>query len=196
MTSDEDPEQRIADLERPLLRSAADSELAPGGARTGLRLGWLLLGLMVVGLIVGGGAILIGRTDSPVAGHPVGPTAADKPQGPKPTMSVSTEPAPSIAPPAVPSEPAPQPGLPVSVAGVGNERTIACTDNAVSVSGVNNRVILTGHCTRVEVSGIENIVTVDAADEIGVSGMNNAVTYHSGTPELANSGMGNTLQKD
>lgn len=201
-SADEDPEARIADLERPLLQSAADSEHVAPRLRLGLRLGWVALALMVAGLVVGGGAILAGRAASPVSGRPTaepmiggGGTVAERPTAPTPAL-----PAPevsSVAPPAPPEAEAPTSGPPageaVSVAGVGNNRTIACTDNVVSVSGVNNTVVLTGHCTRVDVSGIENIVTVDSADAIGVSGMNNSVTFLSGTPELDNSGFGNSL---
>jgi hypothetical protein len=58
---------------------------------------------------------------------------------------------------------------------------------------VDNKVVLTGHCSRVDVSGLKNVVTIDSADAIVVSGMNNAVVFHSGTPELDNSGLDNTL---
>jgi hypothetical protein len=47
----------------------------------------------------------------------------------------------------------------------------------------------------VTVSGVRNTVTVDAADAIVVSGMNNAVTFHSGTPQLENSGIDNSLER-
>lgn len=196
MTSSEDPERRIADLERPLARSEVGTEFSPESTRTGLRVGWIILALLVAGLIAGGGAILMGRAGSPVAGHPTAPDTLDgRSQRPTPPTSSSV---PDVAPSSVPPDaplpgPGPTPGVPVSVAGVGNQRTIDCVDNPVSISGVNNTVTLTGHCTRVDVSGIENTVTVDSADEIAVSGMNNGVTYRSGTPMLENSGMGNTI---
>jgi hypothetical protein len=199
VTADEDPEQRIAELERPLLQSAADSEAITGSPRVGLRLGWIALGLLVAGLVVGGGAILAGRSATPVSGRPTmiggGGTVAENPT--TPTLSqrpTGTGIAPPLAPPSsaapVPTTPS---GQAVSVAGVGNERTIACTDNVVSISGVDNKVVLTGHCSRVDVSGLKNVVTIDSADAIVVSGMNNAVVFHSGTPELDNSGLDNTL---
>ncbi len=41
----------------------------------------------------------------------------------------------------------------VSVAGINENRTLACDDNPVSVSGVSNTVVITGHCTSLSVSG-------------------------------------------
>lgn len=199
MTADGDPEQRIADLERPLLWSAADSELPSTSPRIGLRLGWAALGLMAVALIVGGVAILSGRSSGPVSGHPTmiggGGTVTESPVAPTFSLSPSTPAAESpVGPPTI-SAPVSTPpsGDAVSVAGVGNHRTIACTDNAVSISGVDNMVVLTGHCSRVDVSGVRNTVTIDEADAISVSGMSNAVTFYSGTPELDNSGLDNNL---
>lgn len=202
MTSNEDPERRISDLERPLLSAAADSGSTAHRPRVGLLLGWVAFGLMAVGLLAGGWAILAGRGDSTISGEPTtapmvggGGTVSESP--PAPTSSPSTpaaSPGPSVAPPtgAAPVS-TPPPGGQVSVSGVGEERTIACTGNAVSVSGVSNRVVLTGQCGRVDVSGIENTVTLESADAIDVSGLNNHVTFQSGTPQLSNSGIGNTL---
>ena len=63
------------------------------------------------------------------------------------------------------------------MSGVEENRTIACNDSTVTISGVDNIVVLTGHCARVDVSGVRNVVTVDAADSIVASGMNNKITY-------------------
>lgn len=173
----------------------ADQESPGGHARVGLRLGWVLFALMVIGLIVGGSAILAGRDSTPVAGEPTmiggGGTVAETPSAP----GVPPSPATSAAPPLVVPPPTTPSGGAVSVSGVGNERTIACTDNPVSVSGVDNNVVLTGHCSRVDVSGVRNTVSIDAADAIVVSGLNNAVTFRSGTPELSRSGLDNTLER-
>jgi hypothetical protein len=201
VTADQDPEQRIADLERPLLQSAARTELPSDRARVGLRLGWIALALLVIGLIVGAGVILAGRGGSPVSGRPTTPpmiggggTVAERPT--TPTVSppaAPTEAAPPLGSPGGVTTVSPPPGEAVSVSGVGNARTIVCADSAVSVSGVDNKVVLTGHCSRVEVSGVTNTVTIEEADAIIVSGLNNAVTFRSGAPELTNSGLGNTL---
>lgn len=195
----EDPEQRIAELEQPLLQSAADSEVLAHSPRVGLRLGWIALALLIIGLVVGGGTILASRSATPVSGRPTmiggGGTVTETPTTPTTSRySPGAEIAPPVAPPssAAPVSTPPS-GEAVSVSGVGNERTIACTDNAVSISGVDNTVVLTGHCNRVVVSGVKNVVSVDGADAIVVSGMNNEVIFHSGTPELSNSGIDNAL---
>ena len=100
-------------------------------------------------------------------------------------------PEPSAVVPSIPSEPgvitAP-PGTQVSVAGVENNKAIACNDGYVNVSGVRNTVNITGHCMNVTVSGMNNIVTVDIADAISAAGFDNRVTYHSGTPQIDSGG--------
>lgn len=202
MTQDDDAEGRIADLERSTAESAAGSEAPPLGekARVGLRAGWVVLGLMVVALVLGGGAILSHRSSQPIAGTPIPgempDETAEAPAPPvmpvPPVMPIPTaEPAPSAtAPTAVEI-----PGDSISVAGVGKTETIACDDRVATVSGVDNTVTLTGHCGRVDVSGVGNTVTVDSADAIVVSGLNNRVTFLSGTPQLDQSGMNNTLER-
>ena len=87
------------------------------------------------------------------------------------------------------------PNRPIQVAGVRGHRTVACNDRPISISGVSNSVTITGHCATVEVSGIENTVTVDSADKIVTSGMDNHVTYHSGTPEIPDPGRSNTVSR-
>ncbi|OBC02411.1 hypothetical protein A5784_16000 [Mycobacterium sp. 852013-50091_SCH5140682] len=87
------------------------------------------------------------------------------------------------------------PGEPVTVTGINENRTIACTDNAVIVQGIQNTVTITGHCTSITVSGIQNTITVDAVDTIGVSGMENRLTFHSGEPQISNSGSDNTVEQ-
>jgi hypothetical protein len=194
MSPDGDPERRIADLERPL-SAGTPIEAPPLGEprRTGMRVGWIVLALLILGLIVGGIAIVSGRlapAHQPVAGTPttapvVGGGGAVPGRSPAPSAGPST------------AAPAPRPpsGGALSVAGVGNERTLACNDSVVSISGVDNTVVLTGHCTRVDISGVQNTVTIDEADAIDVSGMNNKVVFHFGTPELSQSGFDNTLER-
>ena len=87
------------------------------------------------------------------------------------------------------------PNRPIQVAGVRGHRTVACNDRRINISGVSNSVTITGHCSTVEVSGIENSVTVDSADKIVTSGMDNHVTYHSGTPEIPDPGRSNTVSR-
>jgi hypothetical protein len=111
-----------------------------------------------------------------------------------PGVSIPSMPSmPSV--PSMPLEPTTAPpGGQISVAGVGENKTIACNDNYVSVSGVSNTVTITGHCTNVTVSGMQNHVTLDASDAINASGFDNVVTYHSGSPDV-NSGGSNVVQQ-
>ncbi len=93
------------------------------------------------------------------------------------------------------TSPVPPPGGKLSVAGINENRTIACNDSIVSVSGVSNTVVITGHCASLSVSGLQNAVTVDAVDAIDASGFNNKVTYHSGSPKISNPGDSNIVQQ-
>ena len=80
MSSDGDPEQRIAELERPL--SAGTPIEAPPAdepRRTVLRVGWIVLGLLFLGLIVGGIAIVSDRLAA--GGRPVHWVATDRSGG-------------------------------------------------------------------------------------------------------------------
>ena len=87
------------------------------------------------------------------------------------------------------------PGRPIQIAGVRGHRTLECNDRPVNISGVSNSVTITGHCATVNVSGIDNTVVVDSADKIVTSGMENRVTYHSGTPEIPTPGGSNTVSR-
>jgi hypothetical protein len=191
MTPEQDPEDRIADLE------GSPSTPDPTGARaptgTGMRVGWIVLGLLVVGLAVSGGVMVADRLNRPVAGRAT--SAAVPGEGEQTSTRPSLPPAPTAPGMPSPQPPAGTPGGPVSVAGLDTQKTITCVDNVVSISGVNNAVVLTGRCSRVDVSGIENVVTIDEAGVIEVSGLNNKVTFRSGTPELRKSGIGNSLER-
>jgi hypothetical protein len=99
---------------------------------------------------------------------------------------------PSTAPP---SKPLPPPGGNLSAAGINENQTIACNDSIVNVSGISNTVVITGHCKGLELSGVQNKVTVDAVDTIEVSGFNNQITYHTGSPSIDKSGDGNIVQQ-
>ena len=80
------------------------------------------------------------------------------------------------------------PGEQLSVAGMGENKTLECNDNSVSISGVSNTVTITGHCTTVTVSGMQNKVTLEPSDQINASGFDNVVIYHSGSPDINNAG--------
>jgi len=180
MSSDSDPERRIAELERPLSAGTPIEALPPSEPRrTGMRVGWIVLGVLILGLIVGGITIISDRRAA----------------GSRPVAGPSATAAPTSSPASTATVSRPPPGGLLTVAGVGNQRTLACNDSVVSISGVDNTVVLTGRCDRVDVSGVQNSVTIDDAGAIVVSGLNNRVVFHYGTPELSQSGFDNTLQR-
>lgn len=87
-----------------------------------------------------------------------------------------------------------QPGKPLSVSGVDENKKVDCNDGTVSLSGVRNTVTITGRCVKLTVSGVENMVTIDSADAIDASGFDNQVTYMSGSPEI-NAGADNVVER-
>jgi Protein of unknown function (DUF3060) len=117
---------------------------------------------------------------------------------------------PSISVPSIPSIPSIQPNVPsggpadtvtpappggqLSVSGISENKTLTCNNSQVDISGITNTVTITGHCASVTVSGVQNQVTLDTSDEIDASGMNNTVTYHSGSPQV-NNGRSNVVQQ-
>ena len=107
--------------------------------------------------------------------------------------TVSFDPAnPGSQVPAVPVEvPA---GGQLSVSGVAETKTINCNDGAVNVSGVQNNLEITGHCVDVTVSGMSNTVTVESADTITASGLENRITFKTGQPVVNNSGVSNVVE--
>jgi hypothetical protein len=250
MESQDDPEKRIRDLERPLADTARASELgsaAPYGGQAyppppgpvppppgpvppppgsvppplaappynyggpyptaspksggGNRLWWILGTVVVVGALVLAGVIAA--------------FAAHQLSGVRSIISSATSTAPqvTIVPKTSPHSPTPSrggtptatagpstPPLPplggqLSVSGISENKTIACNDSAVTVSGISNTIVIVGHCASLTVSGMKNSVTVDAADSIEASGINNQVTFHSGSPQVSNSGEGNTVNQ-
>ncbi|TPG35871.1 DUF3060 domain-containing protein [Mycolicibacterium hodleri] len=163
----------------------------PANAGTGR--GWIVYGVVAAVLmaVIGGTIVLFAgvfsNVDSIVDTFAGSPTASGG-GGPFDAPQSSTG---GNRPP-VPAGP---PGGDVSVAGIGEDKTIACNDSIVNVSGVSNTVVITGQCRSVSVSGVENTVTVDAAATISASGFNNRVTYLSGAPLIDNSGDSNTVEQ-
>ena len=195
---DDDPEDRIRELERPLAEAARESEAAAAqpagepyatsptqsaysapflgttpGRGAGNRMWWVLGTFIVVGVV----ALAAGM--AAMAGHRLSGVRSAIPGG-------------SSSP--VMSRPGP-PGGELSVSGLNQNRAIGCRDNAVSISGVSNTVIITGHCASLTVSGAQNSITVDAVDSIDASGVNNKVTYHSGAPKISNSSGSNVVAR-
>jgi cytoskeletal protein RodZ len=164
---------------------------------SGNRVFWILAAVFVVGMlaVVGGIAAYVAHriSSSNVIVEPSTPNTSvfssprSAPRSPTPSTSRSRTPT------AGPSTPAP--GSNISIAGINENKTIACNDNSVTVSGVSNTITISGHCTKLTVSGMQNSVTVDAVDTIDASGLNNQVTYHSGSPQISKSGEGNDVQQ-
>ena len=223
MSMPDDPEARIRDLEQPLGDATAGqypggsyeapptpwpSEPPPSYQPTAAgadRPRWLANLLLGLGLLVIVGAVvaylLFGR-EKTTPGTPVSdgrttvassPRALPSPPGNRPQATVPVIPWPPTAGGSEPTT-APPNGK-VSVSGVDEHRTINCEGGDVDVSGVSNTVVITGHCGVVIVSGMQNVVTVDSADRIEASGISNRVTFHTGAPEVNNSGVENTVEQ-
>lgn len=173
----------------------------------GMRVGWIVFAVLILALVLGGAGIFVNQfasttrsltnpsTKPPVSGgggtFTTRPTTRSTTRPTAPSREASPE---SPAPP-VDTESMPSADGIISVAGMGQNRTFTCNDSAVTVSGVSNTVVLQGHCARIDVSGVENIVTVDSADAIVASGMQNRVTFHSGSPEISQSGFSNSVDQ-
>jgi hypothetical protein len=204
MEPQDDPEARIRELERPLAETARTSELsagyytgspytsappygglyAPAPRKVSAGFPWWVFAVIVLGVVVLGAGLAFFSVNATTRSGTSVP-------GSRPSLAESGGPA-GKAPSGQPRTPggvttAP-PGAQVSVAGIAENKTIACNDNRVSVSGVSNTVRITGHCLSLTVSGVQNQVTVDGADTISASGFNNRVVYHSGSPEINDAG--------
>jgi hypothetical protein len=236
MDPQNDPEDRIRELERPLADQASTSELGAGQsggyaaprlpptgtygapfpppppptygspfpppppptygppfsgtpAKSGMRAGWILLAVFVVGaVVIAAGVAVFGAHLFSSRGWSIASPSA-RPSISRPNSS------PTNTPTTGAQTSTAAPGAQISVSGIGENKTIACNNNAVNISGVSNTIVITGHCASLNVSGIKNTITVDAADSIEASGFNNQVTYHSGTPSVNNFGESNVVQQ-
>jgi Protein of unknown function (DUF3060) len=163
---------------------------------SGNRLWWILGALFVVGVLALVGGIAAFAAHRFNGGNLVVPSATPStsqvrtiPRSPGPSTKTRT---PSAGPS---TSPLPPQGAELTIAGINENQTVACNDNVVGVSGVSNKVVITGHCLSLTVSGLNNSITVDAVDTIDASGLNNRVTYHSGSPKITKSGDGNVVQQ-
>jgi Protein of unknown function (DUF3060) len=77
----------------------------------------------------------------------------------------------------------------------GAKDSIVCNDGDLKLDGDNNTYTVTGHCRRLGIFGSGNHVTVDSADAISAFGDDNAVIYHSGSPEISKTGNSNTVSQ-
>jgi hypothetical protein len=167
------------------------------GSSGGASRSWLVFAVMgaVVVAIVAGVAIFVSNVFSSVNSvidtFSANPTASGG-GGPFGVPSSGNH---APAPTGGGAAPIPPPGGNINVAGVGDNRTIACNDSLVNVSGVSNTIVLTGQCRSLTVSGVKNTITVETADVISASGFDNHVTFLSGTPEIQNSGDSNVVEQ-
>ncbi|BBX98582.1 DUF3060 domain-containing protein [Mycobacterium lacus] len=168
---------------------------------SGIRVFWIVAAVFVVGMLalVGGIAAFAAHRISHGNFVVLSPTPSTSPV-PTAPRTTPRSPAPSTSgtqtPSAGPStSPLPAPGSNVIVSGINENRTIACNDNDVTVSGMSNTIVITGHCVSLTVSGLGNTITIDAVDTIDASGLDNQVTYHSGSPKVSKSGDGNVVQQ-
>jgi Protein of unknown function (DUF3060) len=221
MASRDDPEDRIRELERPLADMASGAEMGtppppppspigygggpfagpPPTPPSGARVWWIVGAIVAVGVVALAGIIAVGVAHklSQTGSITLSPSTTTSRVAGSPKTSMRTAaPPPSMTamPPAIPStSPPPAPGSEVTINGMSENKSIACTNNAVIVNGISNTITITGHCTSLLVSGMKNAVVVDTADTIEATGLNNQVTYHSGSPKITNTGMSNTVQQ-
>ncbi len=87
------------------------------------------------------------------------------------------------------------PGGSLTVRGNAETKTIACNDGHLTVDGRAETVTVTGHCARLSVDGVIHHITVDSVDTIDVDGINNVITYHSGSPQITREGGHNTVER-
>lgn len=210
VNSDDDPEARIRELERPLsdftgpveltVSSGAVDGQAPPRSGHGRGLTIVVSAMSAAVVIAGAFAVFLfsqdstrsepGRPTTPSGFTPI-PLPSESAPAPVPEPPMVPEP-PIAAPPAVP---VPDGGVTITIAGAGENKTLACAGRYVSVSGVSNTVELTGQCAGLTVSGIGNVITVDATPKVTASGLNNRVTYRSGNPVISTSGFDNVVER-
>jgi hypothetical protein len=77
----------------------------------------------------------------------------------------------------------------VSVGGNNETKTIECNDGSVSLSGNNGNFTVTGHCATVNVSGNNTHATIDWTDVIVAGGINTVTIYHKGEPKVTKGGI-------
>lgn len=222
MEPEGDPEARIRDLERQLGPAAEKSELGVGAhgstygyvpppsgsyapppplspmSSTGHSRTYVVpVVIAVLAFAVAGGVSLYLFTmgaSNPGKGPQIaggGTNLSDSPSEGPSTRGGKTQ---------VPSREAtvpdlPAPGSHLTVAGVGQNKSIACNETTLSISGMKNTVTVSGHCISVSVSGMDNAVAVDSAESIVVSGFDNRIVFHTGEPQTSSSGSGNTIDR-
>ncbi len=90
----------------------------------------------------------------------------------------------------------------LTIQGVERVETHTCDANhvrTVRIDGADNRITLKGDCARVEVAGTDNVVRVEGAAVIHVTGVDNKISYVRGkdgkAPVIQKAGVDNTVVK-
>jgi Protein of unknown function (DUF3060) len=170
----------------PVAGSFGSAPFNPVRTQGGFRFGWLIFAILTfVGIIIIGSvvAVFYSVSNSISTIESSFPTFSDT----GPVVNVPSTPGSSSVPITA--------GNNVDVGGSGRHETLLCDGGSVSISGMTNTVEITGHCAKVTVSGVQNKVNVESADDIEASGMQNAVTYKSGSPQINKSGLDNSVDE-
>lgn len=79
----------------------------------------------------------------------------------------------------------------------GQDLTVQCRDRDVSIRGNDNIVRFTGNCRSVTITGGNNVLTIEAAAAIVVTGASNKVSWAGGgggkAPKVTDTGAGNVI---
>ncbi len=139
----------------------------------------LLIGLVIVGvLVVGGAGVALWK----LRGN----------EAPSATTSTSTGVSPSEESSATSTSTPSGRSTTSKAPDLGGIITLDCSDDAKTVTVKDSIVTITGHCTTLTITGNDNIVAVTAADTIRITGDGNIVTWTTGSPKVEDKGKGNT----
>jgi hypothetical protein len=77
-----------------------------------------------------------------------------------------------------------------------SDQVTADSADSIDVGGIQTTLIVSGHCGLLTISGgSDNHVTVGSADTINADGIDNVVIFRSGSPQITNSGIDNTVKQ-
>ena len=82
----------------------------------------------------------------------------------------------------------------LTVSGFDNRVTVDSADT-VKITSYGNTVSVSGHVASLDVSLYNNQVRLESAESINISGYSNTVTYHSGAPQVTQSGYDITVRQ-
>jgi serine/threonine protein kinase len=173
----------------------------PPRTTSGFHWGWVVIGVIALGVVaLLAGVVIVGaRLFSSVSSRSNPPSISmptfSMPSFSIPSFSIPSFPTSSPDASAAPTTSTVPRGTTQVVTGSLQNKNYDCNDGSLIITGSTNSVVITGHCVKLDVEGIKNVVTVDSADNISASGISNEVTYHSGTPQISNEGLENTVKQ-